>query len=145
MHHEEDNPRHHHPHHWDLRHRRERHPHHEEHFQDARSRWGEPAPRINLHQFDDWQPHDVGRFEREGKYHQRKDDWLPDQGHHRQRRPPHPDHDQVPVWRQRDVDFRRENQHADDRWQQDDPLMPHPKLRHRRQGPPDEYWENYDR
>ncbi|PRY09860.1 hypothetical protein CLV24_11765 [Pontibacter ummariensis] len=119
--------------------RREAPPYNDRYFNDFRSRWGEPSPSIELHQYD-WQPREVGRFPEEGRYHQHRDEWLPNQ---RRQQAPRPSNQQYrePIWRQQDVHFDRSNQRAEDRWYQD-PLMPHPdKRRRRRQGPPDQHWE----
>lgn len=142
MHHDENNPRH--PHHRDMRHRRENHPNQgrERYFNDFQSRWGEPSPPLNLHQNDF--PRDMGRFEREGQFHKQREEWLPAPRRHQ---PPRQENQQRDIsWRQRDVNFDRNNQRAEDRWQQDE-TMPHPNARRRRrQGPRDEYgYDNRDR
>lgn len=141
MHHDENNPRH--PqHNQEMRHRREQHPNHgrERYFNDFKSRWGEPSPPLNLHQ-NEQDLRELGRFEREGRFHQHREEWLPNQ----QRRPQPPRNENQPrdiSWRQRDVNFDRNNQRAEDRWQQDD-TIPHPNdRRRRRQGPRDEYGYN---
>ena len=139
MHHDEHNPRH--PHQSDLRHRREQHPNHERerYFNDFKSRWGEPSPPLDLNNRNDWQPREVGHFEREGQFHQHREEWLPE--NQRRHHPQHQEHQQGEdtSWRQRDVNFNRDNQHANDRWQQDS-SMPHPDdRRRRRQMPRDEH------
>jgi len=134
MYYEEDNPR--------YRHRREAPPHHREHLQDARSRWGEPRPQIDLHR-DKQQPYDIGRFEERGQFHQHREDWQPEQGYGRHYRAQHPDQDREPMWRRRNTHFSADNQHANDRWQQ--PPLPGPEQHRRRQGPPDEYWQHRER
>ncbi|GAB3530940.1 hypothetical protein GCM10027443_12400 [Pontibacter brevis] len=135
MHHDEHNPRH--PHYREMRHRRENHPNQERerYFNDFQSRWGEPSPPLNLHR-NEWHPRDVGRFERQGQFHQ--EEWLPNQ--RRGQQPPRQENKPRDIsWRQRDVNFNRDNQRAEDRWQQDE-TIPHPDdRRRRRQGPRDEY------
>ena len=129
MHHDENNPRH--PqHNRDMRHRREQHPNHghERNFNDFKSRWGEPSPPLDLHR-NEWQPRNIGRFEREGQFHQQQEEWLPNQRRHQQPRQENQQNDTS--WRQRDVNFGRDNQRAENRWQQDD-TIPHPDDKRRR-------------
>lgn len=149
MHHDEHDPRH--PHHNNLRNRREQHPrhHHDQNFNDFRSRWGEPNPYIHLNHQHDWHSEDVGRFEDQGRFH--KEDWLPNQQNrqyqqrHHEHQQRHPDkHSQDPLWRQRDVHFDSSNQRVEDRWYED-PLMPHPKSRRRSRDPRDDYWHERNR
>ncbi|GHA66788.1 hypothetical protein [Pontibacter akesuensis] len=125
------------------RHRREHQQHHnrqqhrDDNFNDSGSRWGEPTTPLNLHQQNDWQPRDIGRFEREGKYHH--EEWRPNEPQHRNQYRPH--HHKQPLWRQRDVHFDPSNQRVEDRWAED-PTMPHP-----RQRPPrhyDGFWQDYE-
>ncbi|MHA6246419.1 hypothetical protein ACXYMU_00665 [Pontibacter sp. CAU 1760] len=135
MHHNEQDPRH--SHHRDLRHRREQHPEQferERYFNDFKSRWGEPLLPLHLHP-NNSQSRDIGRFGVEGDFHRQHEEWLPNQ-----RRPHYPQqqqHSRDTSWRQRDVNFDRNNQRAEDRWMQDE-TIPHPDdRRRRRQGLPD--------
>lgn len=149
MQHEEQDPR----HREHQRHRREqyhqmRHQD-DDHFHDFSSRWSEPAPPIDLNRYN-WQPRNVGRFERTGGYH--REEWPNDQRYRRQpqRYQHHPDQHyhqmgeqqhREPIWRQRDVHFDPSNQRVEDRWFED-PTMPHPQQR-----PPrhyDGFWEDYE-
>lgn len=152
MHNNQHDPRH--PHHWEhQRHRREEQYHHQhpENFNDFRSRWGEPSPRLNVNQTD-WEPRHANRFEEEGRFHNREE-WLPEG--QRRNQPPqryqhhpqqhyHPMGQQQPhepIWRQRDVHFDPSNQRVEDRWHED-PTMPYPQSR-----PPrhyDGFWEEYE-
>ena len=119
---------------------------HPDHFQDFRSRWGEPSPALDLHRYD-WQPEDIGRFERRGQFH-RNEHWRPEHQHHQQERyrQQHPQHReehrrQEPIWRQQDIHFDPSNQRAEDRWYED-PTMPHPHQRPSRHY--DGFWEDYE-
>lgn len=137
MHHDENDPRHSH-HNRDMRHRREQQPDHERerYFNDFKSRWGEPSPPLDLHR-NDWQSQDIGRFEREGQFHQHREEWLPNQ--RGQQQPKRNENQQRDTsWRQRDVNFDRNNQRAENRWRQDDSI-PHPDdSRRRRRSLPDQ-------
>ena len=152
MHHDENDPRH--PHYRDPRQRREQPPEdfaRDRYFNDFKSRWGEPAPPLNLHR-EEWQPREAGRFEQEGRFHQHREEWLPNERRHQHPHQEHPQHEHHPrdrdtSWRQRDVNFDRDNQRAEDRWQQHDDL-PHPDDRRRhRQGLPeqDRFWDERNR
>lgn len=136
MHYDENNPGH--PHHRDPR--RESEQHHQRHgqernFNDFRSRWGEPAPPLDLRR-EERQPDD--RFKERGRYHH---DWRPDE---RQGRRHQDNYNQEPEWRRRDADFGKDNQRADDRWQQHT-YMPHPSQRHPRRDTRDDYWRDRER
>ncbi|GAB3193929.1 hypothetical protein ABID22_000396 [Pontibacter aydingkolensis] len=120
MHYDENDPRH--PHHRNRHHRHERHHprHHEEHFQDFRSRWGEPEPLIHLNH-QNRHLHDAGQQEYEKHYRHQDEEWH-DPRHNRF------EHQEPPIWRQQDVYFDRNNQRADNRWQEEKPhMMPPPQ------------------
>ncbi|MCC9168781.1 hypothetical protein [Pontibacter harenae] len=94
----------------------------EENFNDFKSRWDEPVPlhRNREPRFYD----DRGRFNYEPGQHG-MEDWRPNEPRQQYRRGP-----QHPEFRHHEADFNQTNQHADDRWSQDD-LMPHPnRYRH---------------
>ncbi|WP_347157321.1 hypothetical protein [Pontibacter chitinilyticus] len=99
--------------------------HQEEYFNDFRSRWGDPTP-IFSPPGAEWYLNQGNRYPGEGRLHNREE-WLPNQRRpepaNRQRQ--QEQNERPPVWRQRDVHFDRSNQHANDRWQNDN-TMPHP-------------------
>lgn len=145
MQHDKNDPRH--PHHRDPRHRREQHPEgfrRDQNFNDFKSRWGEPSPPLNLHQ-DEWPPRDSGRFEQRGRFHQQREEWLPNE--RRQQHPRHEQQQRDTSWRQRDVNFDRNNQRAENRWQHNETIPDPDDMRRRRRGLPDHdrYWEERDR
>ncbi|MEJ8801193.1 hypothetical protein [Pontibacter sp. H249] len=162
MRHNENENRH--RHHREMHHHRERHhpPHHEEHFQDFRSRWGEPEPLIHLnhqgrhshemrHPEDIRHPQDMSRPQ--DMRHWRDENHPENYGRHPEEDWHDPRHNayeqhREPVWRQRDVYFDQSNQRAEDRWNEgDSQMMPHPKNRNehgRRPHPRDTRWNEYD-
>lgn len=145
MHHDENDPRH--PRHRDLHQRREQHPEdfrREQNFNDFKSRWGEPSPPLNLNQ-NEWQPRGVGRFEQEGQSHHREE-WLPNERRPYQSPRGEQQHRDT-SWRQRDINFDRNNQRAEDRWMQDRPITDPDNQRRRRRGLPDHdgHWEERNR
>ena len=143
MHHDENDPRH--PHHRDQRFRREQRPEgfeRDQNFNDFKSRWGEPSPPLNLHR-NEWPPRDMGRFEQEERrFNQQREEWLPQERREHQQHDQHP-RDRDNSWRQRDVNFDRNNQRAEDRWQQDSPIQDPDDSRRRRRGLPGQDW-NWD-
>ncbi|QCR23741.1 hypothetical protein [Pontibacter sp. SGAir0037] len=120
-----------HPEHRDSR--GERAPREGEEFNDFRSRWDEPVPlfrnqRRRFYENDD-QPFREYMNQRHPEDLRRREEWRPQNRREDYREQEGNRYDgsgQEPNWRRQDVDFNEENQHANDRWSQDN-YMPHPE------------------
>jgi hypothetical protein len=115
-------------HHHNERRRNHPHFHDERNFNDFGSRWGEPEPRFSPHP-EDWREDEM--YARDNRRRDPSADWRPFERqireHHRHQRHEGERHDyREPVWRQSDIHFNSSNQHADDRWLNDE-YMPHPQ------------------
>ncbi|SIT90458.1 acyltransferase [Pontibacter indicus] len=124
------------------------HPHHETEQQNFRSRWDEPTPFMHDQERRRYEQEMRARAERERhEYQQRQSDYrqheninrhlhgFSDDHHTPYRRHEHRN------WRDDGGQYSPQNQHARDRWQQQDQLPPLREQRRRHQSRPDEDWE----
>lgn len=99
--------------------------------QNTASRWGEPDPRMGPHE-DEWRRHDADYNRQQNEY---RNDWRPfNQPENRQFRHEERGYgtyrNERPDWN-RNEDHSSRNQHANDRWTQDE-HMPHQQYHHPR-------------
>ncbi|WP_242921107.1 hypothetical protein [Pontibacter liquoris] len=138
MHYDENEPRHPRYREQPPQRQREQPPHYEEdHFNDFRSRWGDPAPLFSRNR-NEW--HEQSHPPGEGRLN-RHEEWQHSQPRQAGRDWQQEYSDRPRPWQQQDEYFHNSNQHANDRWQYDH-AMPYPTYRHERQLPPDEYWDD---
>lgn len=140
MHYEENDSRH--PRHREQPHQQrweQRQPYQEDHFNDFRSRWGDPAPIFSPRR-NEWRSSQENHPPGEGRLHDRREG--PPNQHWQDRGDRQRDYnDRPPVWMQQDTHFHSSNQHANNRWQYDHGTPNH-NYRHGRQLPPDDYWDD---